>query len=145
MATVFDWPIPHKLSSLPLVCHFVIQRRGFPLVNRWHSSIMYFLIYGISSRARKNNAEEQVKVILMFLLNVQAPGIGTRNHHIFSLNEINREKFKKKRTIGASQFVRVFIKLLSPFYFSVNVYMLCHWWRPIFASLSKLGLKATTV
>lgn len=58
---------------------------------------MYLLIYGISSRARKNNPEEQVKVILMFLLNVQAPGIGTRNHHIFSLNEINREKFLKKK------------------------------------------------
>lgn len=55
---------------------------------RFHS-----LIYGISSRARKNNPEEQVKVILMFLLNVQAPGIRTRNHHIFSLNDINRGIF----------------------------------------------------
>lgn len=56
----------------------------------------HFLIYGISSRARKNNPEEQVKVILMFLLNVQAPGIGKRNHHIFSLNGINRGTFFKK-------------------------------------------------
>lgn len=54
----------------------------------------HFLIYGISSRAWKNNLEEQVKVTSMFLLNVQ--GIGTRNHHIFSLNGINRGFFLRK-------------------------------------------------
>lgn len=95
---------------------------------RWHSSIMsfHFLIYGISRRAWKNNLEEQVKVTSMFLLNVQAPGIGTRNHHIFSLNGINRGFFFKKRTINRVHTMCKGLYQTVVSILSVNVHMLCH-------------------